>query len=162
MNHQPLIDLFIAHAIPHTVHQHTAVFTTEEETGIDIAGAHSKNLFLRDKKKRQYFLVSVLQEKRVNLKVLSKYLGQGGLSFGSAEKMTELLGVIPGAVTPYGLLHDTNDKVTFVLDNDFLQHEVLNFHPLRNDMTVSVARDDFLRYCEVVGHAPDCIEIPEL
>lgn len=161
MKHQPLIALFEQHAIAYILHEHKPVFTTEEETGIEIAGAHSKNLFLRDKKKN-YFLVSVLEHKRVNLKVLSKYLGRGGLSFGSAEMMTELLGVVPGAVTPYGLLHDRDKRVTFVLDNDFLQHEVLNFHPLRNDMTVSVSRDAFLKFCETVGHAPDCIEIPEL
>lgn len=162
MKHQPLITLFEQHNITHTLHRHNPVFTTEEETGIEIAGAHSKNLFLRDKKKKHYFLVSVLEHKRVDLKSLSKQLGKGSLSFGKPDAMEELLGVVPGAVTPYGLLHDTEGRVMFVLDNDFLQHDILNFHPLRNDMTVSVARDDFLQFCKVVQHAPDSIEIPEL
>ncbi|MGD1997792.1 MAG: prolyl-tRNA synthetase associated domain-containing protein [Candidatus Dependentiae bacterium] len=162
MKHKSLVAFFDEHNINHTIYEHEPVFTTEEDKGIEIEGAQSKNLFLRDKKKQHYFLISVLQHKRVDIKTLSKQLGHGNLSFGKPDAMEELLGVVPGSVTPYGLIHDADKRVRFLLDKDFLAHDILNFHPLRNDMTVSVARDDFLKFCEKVGNSFDCIAIPEL
>lgn len=163
MPHLRLYSIFQDYDIPFIDLVHPPLFSIGDEIkfGIVIPGANSKNLFLKDKK-NNFFLVSVLDYKRVDLKALSKQYGKGGLSFASAEHLKTLLDLIPGSVTPYGLLNDTEHKVTFILDEDFLGHSLISFHPLRNDMTVSVASNDFLTFCTYINHTPSIIHIPEL
>lgn len=161
MPHQKLLDIFKDHQIDYDLHTHPPLFTAEDahKLSYEIKGAHSKNLFLRDKKKN-FFLVSVLDGKRVDLKTLSKHFGAGHFSFGNADELLRLLGVIPGSVTPYGLINDRDHQVKFLLDTDFTHHEIVNFHPLRNDMTVSVRLTHFLNFFEMTGRKPEIIEIP--
>ncbi len=163
MPHNTLFLLLDQHNISYKVYNHEPAFTVEESGYLHdmIPGAHSKNLFLKDKK-QNLFLVSVLDHKRVDLKSLSKTLGQGGLSFASAQQLLDLMHLTPGSVTPYGLLHDTEHKITYVLDKDFLSHDLVNFHPLRNDMTISVTTPSFLDFCTIINHVPDIREIPTL
>ena len=164
MNKQlPFINLLHEHQLPYQLHEHEPVFTVEEgkQVSTKIQGAHSKNLFLRDKKKT-FFLVSVLDHKRVDLKALSKLYGKGGLSFGSANELDDKLKLTPGSVTPYALLHDIKQEVIFLLDEDFLKFEVVNFHPLRNDLTVSINIKSFLRFFDIINHVPEIIVIPEI
>lgn len=159
----PLLDLLREHQFQYQLHEHEPVFTVEEGKHVSekIQGAHSKNLFLKDKKKN-FFLVSVLDYKRVDLKALSKMYGKGGLSFGNAEELNQKLKLTPGAVTPYALLHDINNEVTFILDEDFMKYDIVNFHPLQNDLTVSMDIKSFMRFFEVINHVPEIIKIPEL
>lgn len=161
MPHNKLFDSFKDHQISYELHTHPALFTVEDSDKLQVCieGAHSKNLFLRDKKKK-YFLVSTLSTKRVDLKVLSKNFGNGHFSFGNAEELFALLGVIPGSVTPYGLVNDQHHQVTFLLDKDFMSYDLVNFHPLRNDMTVSVRTAHFLTYFEKIGRMPHLIDVP--
>lgn len=163
MPHLRLFSIFQDHGINFVELAHPPLFSVgdEIELGVVIPGANSKNLFLKDKK-NNFFLVSVLNHKRVDLKAVSKLYGKGGLSFASAEYLKAHLDLTPGSVTPYGLLNDTENKVTFILDEDFLGHALINFHPLRNDMTVSVAPNDFLTFCTHINHTPSIIHIPEL
>lgn len=163
MPHQKLFDMFKDYQIKYDLYTHAPLFTAEDSSKlhIKIKGADSKNLFLRDKKKK-YFLVSVLDGKRVDLKVLSRNFGAGHFSFGNADELSAMLGVIPGSVTPYGLVNDRNQQVTFLLDKDLLQDEFVNFHPLRNDMTVSVKPSQFLHFLEKIGRNLQVIDIPVL
>lgn len=163
MPHQKLLDSFQEHHITYQLHTHPAVFTVEASDKLQgvIGGAHSKNLFLKDKKKK-YFLVSTLSTKRVDLKALSKNFGNGHFSFGNAEELFTFLGVIPGSVTPYGLIHDQDHQVTFLLDKELLNDDLVNFHPLRNDMTVSVRSPQFLAYFEKIGRKLQIIDVPVL
>jgi len=156
-----LLDFFKQHQIDYALHTHEPVFTTEQSNHLHetIQGAHSKNLFLKDKKK-SFFMLSILDHKRVNLKALSKNFGKGGLSFASVEELMGKLSLTPGSVTPYALLHDPDAKIKFLLDQDFLNYEVLNFHPLRNDQTVSLNLKSFFHYFELIHHSPQVIEIP--
>lgn len=162
MAHVKCIDLLKNHSIDFKLHQHVPVFTTSESEKIkhNIPGAHSKNLFLKDKKKN-YVLLSVLDTKTVDLNAFSKSYGKGRFSFTNDEDLLSFLGVIPGSVTPYGLLNDSINKVTFYLDQDFLKSDHVNFHPLRNDMTLNVSTNDFLRFCEIVNHPPLYVEVIE-
>ena len=161
MPHQKLIESFTKHQIEYTLHTHQAVFTGEEaeRLQLSIGGPNCKNLFLRDKK-RAYFLVSTLNSKRVDFKALSKNFGNGHFSFGNKDDLLEILGVIPGSVTPYGLMNDKIRQVTFLMDKDLMQYEFMNFHPLRNDMTVSVALHQFLNYFEKIDRPPQIVDIP--
>jgi Ala-tRNA(Pro) deacylase len=163
MQEQSLLTLFNELQYSYQLHNHEAVFTVEESSSLQsiIPGAHSKNLFLKDRK-GSFFLVSVLEHKKVNLKALSKDFGKGGLSFANADNLMEKLKLIPGSVTPYGLMHDDKNEVLFILDQDFLKQDLVNFHPLRNDMTVGMPTQSFLSFLEVIKHPPKIIEIPIL
>lgn len=143
------------------LYKHEAAFTVGEAQHLQqlIPGAHTKNLFLKDKK-GNYFVVSVLDHKRVNIKLLSKSFGRGGLSFANEEDLMKKLNLSPGSVTPYGLIHDKQTEVKLLLDQDFLNYDFVNFHPLRNDMTVSMPLQSFLEFLDIIEHPPIIIEIP--
>jgi Ala-tRNA(Pro) deacylase len=135
---------------------HPPLFTVEESRALrgKIPGGHSKNLFLRDKKSA-LFLVTALEDAAIELKSLHRALGATGrFSFGSAELMLETLGIEPGSVTPFAALNDTAGRVTVVLDTAMMEHDRINFHPLRNTMTTTIARDDLVRFLEATGHPP--------
>jgi Ala-tRNA(Pro) deacylase len=140
--------------IAHPTVTHPPLFTVEQSQALrgQIPGGHSKNLFLKDKRGDLY-LVSALEDAAIALKSLHRRLGAGGrFSFGSADLMRQTLGVEPGAVTPFGALNDTDGRVTVVLDAAMMAQETLNFHPLVNTMTTSIARDDLVRFLAETGH----------
>ena len=143
--------------------QHPPLFTVEESRRLrgDIPGAHTKNLFLKDKKNR-YFLVTVEEEARVDLKSLHSTIGASGrLSFGKAEELMDCLGVPPGAATVFGVLNDRDGKVTVVLDAFLVSQEVVNAHPLHNEATTSIRSADLLRFLASTGHDPLVLKVAQ-
>jgi len=137
-------------------HAHAPLFTVEQSRALrgDLPGAHIKNLFLRDKKRRMW-LVTVLESREIDLKALRRRIGaQGTLSFGNAELLMTHLGVLPGAVTPFAVINDRAGQVTMVLDKALQTAELVNAHPLRNDRTSAIAAEDLARFLEAEGHAP--------
>jgi len=152
-------DLFAALdalGIPHKTVKHPPLFTVEQSRALrgQIPGAHSKNLFLRDKK-YEIYLVVALEDAEIDLKGLHRVLGANGrFSFGSSDLMREVLGVEPGAVTPFAAINDTGHRVIVVLDAAMMEHETLNYHPLVNTMTTSIGRDDLVKFLKSTGHDP--------
>lgn len=165
MNEQILFDFLKKNNIAYTLFKHKPVFRVGEPLVLidsefeDMPGLHSKNLFLKDAK-NNFFLVSVTQDKRVDLNALYKQLNCARFSFGKPEELLEFLQLTPGSVTPFGLLFDKQKKVTYALDEDFLKADLITFHPLRNDMTIALAPQDFLRCMAELSHQPQIIEIP--
>jgi Ala-tRNA(Pro) deacylase len=142
---------------------HAPVFTVAESRSLkaEIPGGHSKNLFLKDRKDR-LFLVVARDETRIDLKRLHEAIGASGrLSFGSAELLRETLGVEPGSVTPFALINDTAGRVSVILDAELMAFARVNFHPLVNSMTTTVARDDLLAFLSATGHEPQVMRLPE-
>lgn len=142
--------------IAYTNREHEPVFTVAESQALrdDIGGGHTKNLFLKDKKSN-YFLLTVGDMAEINLKTIHQKIGaQGRVSFGSAEALSELLGVVPGSVTAFGVFNDTQGKVTLIFDDVLMDHEMINAHPLRNNATTSIARNDLLRFVQSLGREP--------
>jgi Ala-tRNA(Pro) deacylase len=142
--------------IAHTTVSHQALFTVEQSQALrgQIPGGHTKNLFLRDKK-GAFYLVVAQEDAAIALKDLHRRLGASGrFSFGSAEAMGDLLGVLPGSVTPFAAINDTAGQVTVVLDRAMLDHDVLNFHPLVNTMTTSISTAGLIRFLAATGHEP--------
>ena len=120
----------------------------------DIAGGHTKNLFVKDKKGRLFLLV-LGEETVVDLKRVHEKIGaQGRVSFGSAELLEEAWGVTPGAVTPFGAINDKAGRVSVVLDETMMGHERLDFHPLVNSRTTGLASADLVKFLRATGHEP--------
>jgi Ala-tRNA(Pro) deacylase len=143
----------------HTI-DHPPVFTVEEAKALrgEITGCHTKSLFLRNKKGAMW-LVICPEDKPVNLKSLGTQLGAGRFSFCSKERLMKYLGLIPGAVTPFGVINDKGHKVKVVLDRSMFENEPLNFHPLDNAKTTSVSGDGLIKFLEAENHTPQIIKI---
>lgn len=142
------------------------VFTVEEMMPHlqHLKGAHSKNLFLKDKKKKEFWLVSVMHDRQINLNNLAKKLGvgSGNLRFADEASMLEKLKVGQGCVTPLALFCDKGD-VKFVLDAAFLEggHDKLYFHPMTNSATMGLHPEDFLKFLKSTGHDPIIMHFDE-
>jgi Ala-tRNA(Pro) deacylase len=142
--------------IAHPTVSHPPLFTVEQSQSLrgSIPGGHTKNLFLKDKK-GALFLVTALEDAQIELKSLHRRLSASGrFSFGSSDLMIETLGVVPGAVTPFGAINDTGGRVTVVLDSALMEHAIINAHPLVNTMTTSIAYQDLVKFLESTGHPP--------
>jgi len=143
----------------HTV-DHEAVFTVAEAAKLERAlpGAHTKNLFLKDKQDR-LFLVVALNHAHIDLKSLPGEIGAQRLSFGKPELLMEVLGVSAGSVTPFALINDSARRVTVILDAGMMRHERLNCHPLENTATTNIAREDLVRFIRACGHEPRILAV---
>jgi Ala-tRNA(Pro) deacylase len=142
--------------IAHSTVKHPPVFTVEQARALrgKLPGGHTKNLFLRDKKYALYLVVAE-EDTEIDLKGLHRLLGANGrFSFGSADLLREVWGVEPGSVTPFGAINDKEGRVTVVLDAAMMSHDTLNFHPLINTMTTTIARDDLVKFLSSTGHEP--------
>jgi len=133
--------------------EHPPVFTVEEAKALrgEIEGGHTKNLFLRNKKGKMWLVVCA-EDRGVDLRELAGRLNAGRLSFGSAERLEHYLGLIPGAVTPFGIINDKSGAVRVVLDRALLEEDPLNFHPLDNALTTAISPPDLMRFLESEGH----------
>ena len=150
-----LDDLGIAHS---TV-DHPPLFTVQQSRELrgDLPGAHVKNLFLRNKKGRMW-LLTCLEGREIDLKSLRKDLGTSSLSFASPDRLMQYLGVIPGAVSPFGVVNDPACEVQVVLDRALMEMHPLNFHPLDNSRTTAVSADGLVRFLESTGHPPKFLD----
>jgi Ala-tRNA(Pro) deacylase len=135
---------------------HPPLHTVEDSRALrgDIAGGHTKNLFVKDKKSNVFLLV-LGEATVVDLKRVHERIGaQGRVSFGSADLLEEVWGVRPGAVTPFGAINDKGGTVRVVLDEAMMRHERLNFHPLVNTRTTELKSADLIKFLRATGHEP--------
>ncbi|KQV35630.1 MULTISPECIES: prolyl-tRNA synthetase associated domain-containing protein [unclassified Rhizobium] len=147
--------------IAHTTKRHAPVFTVAESVALrdEIPGGHTKNLFVKDKKDN-YFLLTVEENTVVDLKTVHQLIGAASkVSFGKPEKLMEYLGVIPGAVTAFGVINDTGNNVTIIVDEALMHEDIVNCHPLSNDATTSIGSKDLMRFIEATGHKPLVLKV---
>jgi Ala-tRNA(Pro) deacylase len=140
---------------------HPPLFTVAQSQSLrgEIKGGHTKNLFLKDKK-GAYFLVTVEEEAVVDLKTIHTLIGASGrVSFGKPDALMELLGVAPGSVTVFGAVNDTKGQVKVILDEGLMREETINAHPLTNEATTSIRRDDLLAFLKATGHEPHVLKV---
>lgn len=140
---------------------HPPLFTVADSQALrgEIDGGHTKNLFLKDKKDN-FFLVTVGEEAEVDLKQIHHLIGASSrVSFGKPEALMDLLGVVPGAVTAFGLINDEKGVVKFIIDSALLEHDTINAHPLTNEATTSIAAGDLLRFVRATGHEPAILKV---
>ena len=146
---------FDALDIAHKTHEHPPVFTVEESANIKagLPGGHTKNLFLKDKS-GALFLVCALADTQIPVNKLHKVLGCKRLSFGKPDLLLDYLGVTPGSVTVFSVINDPDAKVRLVLDKALLAHDIVNFHPLKNDATTAISSNDLLKFVKAVHSEP--------
>jgi Ala-tRNA(Pro) deacylase len=151
---EPLYRLLDELGLRYTVTEHEAAFTVEQADHLygHLPGAHSKNLFLRNKRGNQHYLVVAESHRQVDIRRLKAELGESTLSFASAERLQRYLGLTPGSVSPFGLINDAERAVRVILDRGLLGYELLNFHPNRNTATLTIPRADFQRFLAHLGH----------
>lgn len=141
--------------IQYQEYKHPALFTCEDalEYWNPIEGLQVKNLFLRNKKGTHYFLAVVPDNKKVDLKKFSEFLGKGRLSFGSPERLKKHLNVTPGSVSILGLIYDHEKEVEVILDNEISECSKILFHPNDNKKTLSIKKKDLFLFLESLGYS---------
>lgn len=137
-----------------TRYEHPPVFTVEEaqQHWASIPATHCKNLFVRNKKGTTHYLVVLEQSKRPELTNLATRIGEDRLSFASAERLKTYLGLSPGAVSPFGLIHDGARAVRVIIDADLREALRVAFHPNTNTATIVLSGADFERFLAVSGN----------
>lgn len=162
MNKQEVYAFLKSQNIPFEITEHKAVFNMEELNSVELPypSADAKNLFVRDDKKKNYYLITVHGDKRVDLKEFRKAHGLRNLSFASAEDLFAILQLTPGSVTPLGLLNDPDNKVKFFLDKGFLEESgLIGVHPNDNTATVWLKTADLLRLIREHGNEIETVEL---
>lgn len=155
-----LFDYLTAMAIVTTTVEHPPAFTVADSSSdeLDLPGAHTKNLFLKDDE-GTLFLIIAKSTTRVDLKALSKRLNAGRMSFGKPDLLMARLGVTPGSVTAFSVINDTDRRVRVVFDQELMVHDSINCHPLENTATTNIARDELLRFIRASGHEPKILTL---
>lgn len=155
---EPAFARLRALGIPHETHQHTPVFTVDQAKAVRTRhdGFHTKNLFVRNKKGAMW-LVTLPEDRAVDMRALGDQLGAGHLSFGSAERLRTHLGVEPGSVSPLAAVSDTSGSVRVAIASEILAADAVHCHPLTNDRTTTLSGRDLARYLHDTGHAPSLV-----
>ena len=152
---QPVYEALAALGITYDTYEHPPVFTSEDVEAYwrDIPATPVKNLFLRNKKGNREYLVIVGVEKRVDLQQLVRTIGDDRLSFGSAERLMQTLGLTPGSVSPFGLLHEASRNVQVIIDTELRQAARLIFHPNINTASVTISFADLEKFLATRGNS---------
>lgn len=160
MNKQETYQYLKDHNIPFEITEHRAVHNMEELDSIDLPypEGDAKNLFVRDDKKKNYYLITVKGDKRVNLKDFRKTHGLRPLSFASPEDLKKYMDLTPGAVTPLGLLNVEEAPITLYLDLEF-KYSIIGIHPNENTATVWLQGDDLVALLRENGCEVEIVEI---
>jgi Ala-tRNA(Pro) deacylase len=158
---QRVCDRLTALGIAYDRHEHPPIATVEEAAPhwAAIDATHCKNLFLRNQKGTRHYLVIVAHRKRVNLRQVADQIGDGKLSFASAERLMSCLGLAPGSVSPFGLINDRERHVRVFLDRDLRGARRISFHPNVNTVTLTLAFSDFERFLSACGNLSRYIDI---
>jgi len=140
--------------------EHEPVFTVEEAKRVHdkVPGGHCKNLFCKDEKGVLWLIVA-LEDAVIDLKAAPAKIGSRRLSFGKPELLMEVLGITPGSVTPFSLINDTQVRVNVILDEAMMKLDQLNYHPLKNDASTTIAAADLLTFIKACGHNPRIVAV---
>lgn len=162
MNKQEIYDFIKDKNIWHEITEHKAVFNMAELSQVEIPYPEydAKNLFVRDDKKRNYYLITVKGDKRVDLKEFRKNNNTRPLSFASEQDLMSIMNLISGAVTPLGLLNDNELKVILYLDKEFLNDkQIIGVHPNDNTATLWLKVTDLIDIIKEHGNQVNIVEI---
>ncbi|MGF6962389.1 YbaK/EbsC family protein [Paraburkholderia youngii] len=157
-----LLKLLDDRQIPFSCEQHDSVLNMAESGKLNLVleGARCKNLLLQDKKGR-YYLIVTTASKSLDLVALADLLGSKRLSFASPDKLMELLGVLPGSLSPLALVNDEGKRVRLIVDYDLHAEPLFLFHPLENNASVSLSKQAFDAFLRTIGHRAEWRPLPD-
>lgn len=160
MNKEEIYQYLIEQNIAYEKNEHKAVLNMEELNSVELLYPEwsAKNLFVRDDKKQNYYLITVKGDKRVDLKAFRKQYGLRALSFASADDLFAIMRLFPGSVTPLGILNDAEHRVHFYLDSEFAGNKI-GVHPNDNTATVWMQADDLIQLIQKHGNEAVITEI---
>ncbi len=160
-NEKIVYDILDKLNIEYEKHIHIPVYTIEDadNLNLNIKGAHCKNLFVRDRKGKQHYLIILEENKKVDLKKLSWDINSTNLSFGSEERLFKYLKLKPGSVSIFGLINDEDKHVKVLIDKDLKQCKYISFHPNVNTTTITISYGNFEKFLDFVGNEIDYIEV---
>ena len=160
MNKEETYDYLTSQNISYEVLEHKAVYNMEELDSIELPYPEwgAKNLFVRNDKKSNYYLITVKGDKRVDLKKFRRQHDLRPLSFASAEDLCAIMGLTPGSVTPLGIMNDEAKRVQFYLDMEF-KGNIIGVHPNDNTATVWMQADDLMKLIQKHGNKAEFTEI---
>ena len=142
---------------------HPPLFTVEDgkEWHDRIPGCHGKNLFIVEQKTGQPWLVSCRADSRPDLNALGRDLAVGRFSFGKEDLLLDILGVTPGSVTPFALVNDHVRRTRVILEAELVAAGQVNFHPLSNSMSTTLAAVDLIDFIHHLGFMPVIRSLPQ-
>ena len=150
------------HNIQYILHQHPAVFTVPEakiHCG-HIEGTHCKNLFLKNKKTAQFYLVTIPHEKRLDLNEFRRMVGAPKIRFAENQDLFDVLGITPGAVSPIGLINDIENKTIFFIDKEVWNADEICCHPNINSETMQIPGSEFQKLIKATGNSLKIMDLP--
>ena len=150
--------------IQYILHTHPPVFTVPEARTYcgHIPGTHCKNLLLKNKKSGQLYLVTIPHDKYLDVNQFRKIIGAPKVRFASPEDLSEVLGIIPGAVSPIGLVNDTKDKVIFMVDENIWNANEVCCHPNINTETLQIRKANFHKLIRATKTTMEILNLPYL
>lgn len=155
MNKEEIYEYLDSLNIKYEKTEHKAVYNMAELAEVELPHpeADAKNLFIRDDKKKNYYLISIKGDKKADLKTFRQKQGTRPLSFASENDLENILKLKPGSVTPLGLLNDKENKTVLYLDSDFVfPNSIIGVHPNDNTATVWLKTDDLIKIIESHGN----------
>ena len=162
MNKQEIYEYIKSKNIWYEITEHEALFSMKEVSKVEIPYPEygAKNLFVRDDKKRNYYLITVRGDKRVDLKEFKNRYGTRRLSFASSDDLLSIMNLIPGSVSPFGLLNDKENKVIFYIDKDFMKDKaIIGIHPNENTATIWLKVEDLIDIVKEHGNQVNVVEL---
>jgi len=165
MNKKQIYEYIKNKQIWYEITEHKAVYSMSEISEVEIPYPESdaKNLFVRDDKKENYYLITVRGNKRVNLKEFRKENNTRPLSFASEKELKEIIQILPGSVSPLGILNDTENKVKVFIDKEFVEKtDIIGIHPNDNTATIWLKTKDLINIIKEHGNKVELVEIKEV
>lgn len=165
MNKEQIYEYIKTKQIWYEITEHKAVYSMSEISEVEIPYPESdaKNLFVRDDKKENYYLITVRGNKRVNLKEFRKENNTRPLSFASEKELKDIMQILPGSVSPLGILNDTENKVKVFLDKEFIEKtDIIGIHPNDNTATIWLKTKDLINIIKEHGNEVELVEIKEV
>ena len=159
--YQKVVDRLNELGIPFQIVEHEPVLTTEQADRFieGIEGVRTKTMFLTNKKKRNFYLVIIDDAKRLDMDVFKEIVEENRIKMASAETLNDKMMLLPGTVSPFGLLNNRDKDIQVYFDQEIVSEERMCFHPNTNEKTIFVNTEDLFTFLEVIGYEPHVIQL---
>ena len=159
--YQKVLDKLNELGIPFQIVEHEPVLTTEQADRFieGIEGIRTKTMFLTNKKKRNFYLVIIDDAKRLDMDVFKEIVEENRIKMASAETLNDKMMLLPGTVSPFGLLNNRDKDIQVYFDQEIVSEERMCFHPNTNEKTIFVNTEDLFTFLKAIGYEPQVIEL---